>query len=352
MSSVVFNTPACGPVLYFARALRATNYRFVTVTPTSHDRVNRRPGNEWARSLRDVFGWSRPFRATVLPPPLFDLGQRAGLVVPHEDGWRSLVRASSLDDELFLHSAYPTKEHDSVFFGPDTGRLVEAVLSHLKNRQSQIRRAVDIGCGTGAGAIAIAKRARSADVLGVDINPAAVRATTLNAELAGVENVTARSSDMLRDVPGMFDLIMANPPFMIDAATRAYRDGGGPLGARLPLACVDAAIERLDFGGTLVLFTGAVVIDGEIPFRNHAMCLLNCAGFATSYREVDPDAYGEELDAPSYARADRISLAVLIAEKVSRIRPRRLMAEVNWESEQQAACFGRLPSFERSGYAQ
>jgi SAM-dependent methyltransferase len=295
--------------------VRETGYRFVTVTPATHERVNRRPGNAWARSLADVFGWSRPFRAGVLPEPLFDLAQRAGVLAPHEDGWRSLVRLSSLDDELFVHSAYPTTDVEAVFFGPDTARLVDAVIAHVNGRKSPIRRAVDIGCGTGAGAIAIAKRAPGAEVVGVDINPAALRATALNASLAGVRNVVPRPSDMLRDVEGMFDLIVSNPPFMIDLAQRAYRNGGGPLGAGLPLACVDAAVERLAPGGTLVLFTGAIVVEGETPFQAEAARRLDAAGLAWSYREVDPDVYGEELDGPAYAQADRIALAVLTATR-------------------------------------
>jgi SAM-dependent methyltransferase len=204
---------------------------------------------------------------------------------------------------------------DSVFFGPDTGRLVDAVVGHLETRAGPIRRAVDIGCGTGAGAIAIAKRARGAEVLGVDINPAALRATVLNASVAGVANVIARSSDMLRDVDGSFDLIVSNPPFMIDHAGRAYRHGGGPLGAGLGLRCVDAGIERLAPGGSLVLFTGAIVTEGKIPFLAEAEARLRAAGLAWSLREVDPDAYGEELEGPAYAEAERIALLVLTATR-------------------------------------
>jgi SAM-dependent methyltransferase len=247
---------------------------------------------------------------------VLSLAQRAEVVVAHEGGWRSLVRFSTLDGEMFIHSAYPTTDVASVFFGPDTARLVDAVTDHLQRRETPIHRAVDIGCGTGAAAIAIAKRARAAQVLGVDINPAALKSAALNASLARVTNVTSQASDMLNDIPGEFDLIVSNPPFMIDAAERAYRHGGGPLGAGLSLACVDAAIERLAPGGTLVLFTGAIVVNGEIPFRDEAGPRLDKAGLAWNYREVDPDAYSEELDGPAYAHADRIALGVLTASKL------------------------------------
>lgn len=54
-------------------ALKDLGYRFTTVTPATHERVNRRPENAWARDVRDVLGWSRPFRSGVLPTPLMDL---------------------------------------------------------------------------------------------------------------------------------------------------------------------------------------------------------------------------------------------------------------------------------------
>lgn len=317
MSGWVFLAGDETALLDLARAVRATGYRFVTVTPATHQRVNARPQNGWARNLTDIFGWSRPFRKEVVPASLFDVMRAGQALVPWQDGWRSLVRLTTLDDELFVHSAYPTVDADSVFFGPDTGRLVQAVVSHLGQRTRSIRRAVDIGCGAGAGAIAVAKRLRDAQVLGVDINPAALRATELNARLVGVDNVSARASNMLHDVEGEFDLIVSNPPFMIDAARRSYRDGGGPLGAELPLACVDAAIDRLAVGGTLVLFTGAVIVDGENQFHNEAARRLDRAGLAWKYCEVDPDAYGEELSGPAYARADRIALTLLTATRSS-----------------------------------
>ena len=65
----------------------------------------------------------------------------------------------------------------------------------------------------------------------------------------------------------------------------------------------------------LVLFTGVMVVAGETPFRDEAARRLAGAGLAWTYREVDPDVYGEELDQLGYARADRIALAVLTATR-------------------------------------
>ncbi|ACA17006.1 methyltransferase small [Methylobacterium sp. 4-46] len=302
-------------LLALVEAVRATGYRFTTVTPATHARVNGRPQNREARNLRDVLGWSRPFRPHLLPPPLLAALREAAAVVPEGDLLRPALRLSSLDGELFLHSAFPPLAADSVFFGPDTVRFAAAVLDHLAARERPVRRAVDIGCGSGAAGILIAKRAPGAEVVLVDINEKALRAARLNARAAGVANVRARPSNMLSGVEGAFDLIVSNPPFMVDAAGRAYRDGGGALGTGLSLAVVRAAAERLAPGGTLVLFTGAAIVEGADPFREAAAAACEAARLAWTYREVDPDAYGEELDGPAYAAAERIALVVLTATR-------------------------------------
>ncbi len=295
--------------------LKDAGYTFTTVTPATHERVNRRPENARARSLRDVFGWSRPFGPDVLPAEVVDLMDAAGVLDRDGDTWRSRVRFSSYDGELFVHSAFPTTAPDSVFLGPDTYRMADAAAAHVETRDRPVRRAVDIGCGTGAGAIAVAKRAPDAEVLAVDVNDAALRYTRINTALAGLTTVRPRRSDLLSDVDGTFDLIISNPPFMIDPAGRAYRDGGGEHGHELSLSIIDAAAERLNPGGSLVLFSGAGIIDGEDPLRAAAAERLAGTDLTWTYREVDPDVYGEELDGPAYPHAERIAVVVLIAEK-------------------------------------
>lgn len=302
-------------LIELARAVAATGYRFVTPTPATHARVNARPGNAWARDLRDVLGWSRPFRAEILPPGLFALMRDAGILHADGSGWRSDLRLSSLGDLMFFHSAYPTVAADSVFFGPDTYRFARAIEAALACRQAPVARIVDIGCGAGPGAILAARLRPEAEVIAVDINPAALRLTEVNATLAGVR-VTARLSDLLTNAPGQFDLIVSNPPYLVDPSARAYRHGGGPLGADLSLAIVRAARGRLAPGGTLLLYTGAVIVGGEDPFRAAALDIVRAAGLNWTYEEVDPDVFGEELNEKPYGNADRIAAVVLAVTRM------------------------------------
>ncbi len=300
-------------LLQLARAVQAAGYDFITPTPATHARVNARTDAQWANDLRGVFGWSRPFREGVLDPGIPAQMQAAGVLTGAGAVMRSAVRLSSLDGLLFLHSAFPTAAADAVFFGPDTYRFARAILAHLKHGPS-IGRAVDVGCGAGPGAILVARAQPGAEVYAADINPAALQMTEVNAALAGVR-VSAVESDLLASVPGSFDLIVSNPPYLVDPDARAYRHGGGPLGAGLSLAILDTALGRLAPGGTLLLYTGAAIVNGGDPFKEAAAARLVGTGTSWTYEELDPDVFGEELERGAYITADRIAAVLLTVTK-------------------------------------
>src|SRR5690606_28599440 len=121
--------------------------------------------------------------------------------------------------------AWPTDDPAAVFFGPDTYRYVAALSQYFatqnpvqqqqqQQQQQQVRRAADIGCGSGAGAIELALRLPQTEVMAIDINEAALQLTQVNAKAAGVSIQTV-NSDLLTQVEGNFDLIVANPPYMV-----------------------------------------------------------------------------------------------------------------------------------------
>ena len=303
-------------LLQLGRRLQADGYRFITPTPLTHQRVLDRAFGRQAQTLRDVFGWSQPFEPGLLPADEQQQLQQAGVLEESNGHLKSRVRWSSLDDLLFVHSAFPTDAADSVFFGPDTYRFAQLIHAHLQHNFAPIRRAVDIGCGAGVGAIVIARARREAQVLAVDINPAALRLTAINAALAEVANVSIEASDVLQDVDGQFDLIVANPPYMADPAERAYRHGGGAFGAQLSLLIVEQALNRLAPGGSLVLYTGVAMIDGHDPFLQALTPRLASPMFGWTYRELDPDVFGEELLTPGYQRVERIAVVALVATRV------------------------------------
>lgn len=295
-------------LIALGRGLRARGYEFVTVTPATHDRVNARDRKR-ASSLRDVFGWSRSFTKDALPPSFFELLREAGALEETHGVFRSTVRFSSLGQELFVHSAYPTTEAGAVFFGPDTYRFCAAIARASR----PAKRVVDIGCGSGAGAI-IAGRTAECVVL-ADVNDEALAYSRVNTALAGMTDVEIIRSDVLAQVDGPIDFIVANPPYMRDELHRTYRDGGGEFGEDLSLRILGEAIGRLAPGGTLLLYTGAAVVDGRDVFLEAAAPPLKAAGMTFQYEELDPDVFGDELEKPGYAAVERIAAVVLTATR-------------------------------------
>ena len=301
------------------RWLRSTGYSFTTVTPATQARVNARPGAAQAQTVRDVFGWSRPFAATLLPPHALDTLERAALVEQRPDGsLRSRVRFSRLHDQLYAHSAWPTTDEDAVFFGPDTVRFVDLVQAELGRRPLRNGgRILDMGCGAGPGGLAAAHCARAAapHLVLADINPRALRFAAANAALAGMASVAFAQGDLFAAVEGEFDFIVANPPYLNDAAQRTYRHGGGRWGEGLSVRIVREGLERLAPGGRLVLYTGVAIVDGADPLLDTLHPLLDERGWPWRYRELDPDVFGEELDEPAYADAERIAAVALVVER-------------------------------------
>jgi methylase of polypeptide subunit release factors len=305
-------TEADAALLEIGHRLQRHGYRFTTVTPQTHEFQFRRRPELLAHDRRDVFGWCRPFPKDLLTTAELALMHRAGVLRRRLDGrWQSTVRWSSLADFLFVHSAYPTDSADSVFFGPDTYRFAGIIESHLQRHPEPVRRAVDIGCGSGAGAVVLAAARPDAEILAVDINPLALRFARVNAELAGMHHVQLRYSDVLQATEGAFDLIVANPPYMFDPQARAYRHGGGALGAALSLRIVDEALSRLAPGGRLLLYTGAAMIAGQDPLLGALKPRLEARACTWTYREIDPDVFGEELLRPGYEAVERIAAVVL-----------------------------------------
>lgn len=306
--------PQLTALVALGAALRDSGYRFTTVTPATHERVNARDAAAAAADLTGVFGWSRPFARTLPTPELMALMAQADALVADGGALRSRLRASTLDGNLYLHSAYPTTAPDAVFFGPDTYRFVRALRAALPGL-GPVARAVDIGCGAGPGAVTIARAHPAAIVYAADINPAALLLAEANAHLAGTPNVVPVESNLLGALDGSFDLIVSNPPYLLDRAKRAYRNGGGELGAGLSIAVVREAIERLVPGGTLLLYTGVAMVGNADAFQRAVEALLRSAGFRWTYEEIDPDVFGEELEEPAYAFSHRIAAVWLCATK-------------------------------------
>ncbi|ATY33980.1 methyltransferase [Sphingomonas psychrotolerans] len=309
-------TESRSALLRLVEALKQRGYHFVTPTPATHARVVARADRSEARDLVDILGWSLPFAPSRIDAALLALLEAGEALEAADDGLlRSRFRVSSLKDDLYLHSAYPTEAGDSVFFGPDSYRFADLIEAELAIARLPSGAAiVDIGTGAGVGALVAAKLCPDATVWMTDVNPAALRLAAINAEAAGAP-IRAVESTTLDAIARPIDLALANPPYIIDDDARTYRDGGGMLGGQVSVDMARMAMHRLKSGGRLILYTGSAIVRGADLLGRALAALAGAEGCDLRYREIDPDVFGEELERPAYAEVDRIAVVAAIFTK-------------------------------------
>lgn len=95
---------------------------------------------------------------------------------------------------------------------PETETLIAAALA------SPFTRVLDLGTGSGAILLSLLAEHPGATGLGVDLSPAALAVASGNARALGLDGRTEFAlSDWFAGVTGIFDLIVANPPYIAEA---------------------------------------------------------------------------------------------------------------------------------------
>jgi len=97
-------------------------------------------------------------------------------------------------------------------------------------------RIIDIGCGAGTVALALAKRGQDIQSFAIDSNARAVQCTGLGAAKNGIDAIqTSLNCECECDAPASYDVALCNPPYFanfriaklfIEAARAALRPGG------------------------------------------------------------------------------------------------------------------------------
>ena len=150
---------------------------------------------------------------------------------------------------------------------PATELIVEAIQELFPDRSVPLSIA-DVCTGCGCVAVAIAHERPAATIRGTDISRPALDVARRNAVRHGVaERITFTYGDLLEGITGVFDAIVANPPYVIDRAGPALqpevRDHeppvalfGGIDGLTLVTRLVAAVPGRLRTGGYLIFEFG------------------------------------------------------------------------------------------------
>ena len=98
---------------------------------------------------------------------------------------------------------------------PDTEVIVEEALSLHREIACKEIRILDIGTGSGAIAIALAKEIPQARIIATDISSAALEVARKNARHLGVASqIDFRLGNLFEPVDGVFDFLVSNPPYI------------------------------------------------------------------------------------------------------------------------------------------
>ncbi|MFE3002641.1 class I SAM-dependent methyltransferase [Nocardia sp. NPDC059246] len=110
--------------------------------------------------------------------------------------------------------------HGAAFSGPRLDIGTRFLLDHLKRMKPDAHDAIDLGCGTGILAVALAKARPGIRVTATDQSAAAVASTRATVAANGVaDRVTVLQDDAMSSAPdNSADLVLCNPPFHVGAA--------------------------------------------------------------------------------------------------------------------------------------
>ena len=144
--------------------------------------------------------------------------------------------------------------------------------------------------GTGNGIQAVLLAAHAAQVTATDVNPRALAYAAFNAAVNGVSNVETRCGSFFEPVEGeRFDLVVANPPYVISPETSYLFRDAGMRGDEVSEHVVRSAPGALASGGYASILI-AWAVDPEDPGgRPHAWLKgSGCDGYLLHTSTDDP----------------------------------------------------------------
>ena len=226
-----------------------------------------------------------------LPVPA-DALAAAGLLDLDDGGAVARVRLTPFAGLLVAHEA---EAADANFV---TGvNAASRTLATLTVRRP-VERALDLGTGCGVEALLAARHAR--EVVATDINPRALEYAALGARLNGLA-LDLREGSFFEPVEGeLFDLIVANPPFVVSPDSEfVYRDSGLP-GDAVCREVVRGAAAHLRPGGYATVLCNWICRTSEERWEPLVKWVdgLNCDALLLAHGAVEPLRYASRWNEP------------------------------------------------------
>jgi len=142
---------------------------------------------------------------------------------------------------------------------PETELLVTKVAADLRERKNPVL--LDIGCGSGAIALALLSEVEDANAVLVDVSLDALKIARANAENLKLDKRAEWIvSDLFSSIPHerKFDVIVSNPPYLTDEDMKALQ----PELAYEPRLALEGGVDGLDFYRRIVKDAGRYLKPG------------------------------------------------------------------------------------------
>ena len=154
---------------------------------------------------------------------------------------------------------------DTLIPRPATETLVAQALRRIPADRPQL--IADLGTGSGAIALAIARERPHCRIIATDIDAAAIETARLNAQRLDIHSIAFHTGDWCEPLTGMqFDIIVSNPPYIAEADPHLLSGdvrfeprtalAAGPQGMDELRRIAHCAVNHLQAGGWLLMEHG------------------------------------------------------------------------------------------------
>jgi SAM-dependent methyltransferase len=208
--------------------------------------------------------------------------------------------------------------------------------------------ALDLGCG--AGTLALAMASKCDRVVATDVSERAVTLARLNAALNGLSNVECRAGDAYEPVRGeRFDLVACQPPYVAREETAGSTTFlfGGPRGDEVAMRMLGGLRDHLAPGGLAFFMVEWPVVEADPPIDERVVAALaspeltllllqsprgNLEEHCARYASIAHPSLGEDYERAAMRRRDHFERMNIRALQPSVAVVRRGAASLAWGS--------------------
>lgn len=184
---------------------------------------------------------------------------------------------------------------------PETEQIIDVAAKYIRNDLS----IVDVGTGTGAIALSIAKEFPQTKVIGIDISNKALNYAIKNKEINKIENVIFKINDLCSGFPpNSFDIVVANLPYISEEEYKELPSSVYCFEPELALTPGKTGLELIkrlvEQSKTILKPNSSIIL--EIGYKQGSMAkeILNNAGcfkkisLLQDYKKLDRFVVGEK----------------------------------------------------------